>query len=38
VAVDAMVFHEPVFVGDELSCSGALVKTGWSSMTVLIEA
>ena len=38
VAVDAMVFHEPVFVGDEVSCYGNLVKTGWSSMTILIEA
>jgi len=38
VAVDGMVFHEPVFVGDEVSCYGALVKTGWSSMTILIEA
>jgi hypothetical protein len=25
--VGAMVFHEPVFVGDEVSCYGALVKT-----------
>ena len=38
VAVDGMVFHEPVFVGDEVSCYGALVKTGRSSMTVRIEA
>ena len=28
VAVDGMVFHEPVFVGDEVSCYGELVKTG----------
>jgi acyl-CoA thioesterase YciA len=38
VAVDAMVFHQPVFVGDEVSCYGELVKTGRSSMTVRIEA
>jgi acyl-CoA thioesterase YciA len=38
VAVDGMVFHEPVFVGDEVSCYGALVKTGRTSMTVRIEA
>src|SRR5215468_2073253 len=37
VAVDGMVFHEPVFVGDEVSCYGQLVKTGRSSMTVRIE-
>jgi acyl-CoA thioesterase YciA len=38
VAVDGMVFHEPVFVGDEVSCYGELVKTGRTSMTVRIEA
>ena len=38
VAVDGMVFHEPVFVGDEVSCYGELVQTGWSSMTIRIEA
>jgi acyl-CoA thioesterase YciA len=38
VAVDGMVFHEPVFVGDEVSCYGVLIRTGWSSMTILIEA
>jgi acyl-CoA thioesterase YciA len=38
VAVDAMVFHQPVYVGDEVSCYGALVRTGRSSMTVRIEA
>ena len=38
VAVDGMVFHEPVFVGDEVSCYGKLVKTGRTSMTVRIEA
>jgi acyl-CoA thioesterase YciA len=38
VAVDGMVFHEPVFVGDEVSCYGEFVKTGRSSMTVRIEA
>jgi acyl-CoA thioesterase YciA len=37
VAVDGMVFHEPVFVGDEVSCYGELIKTGHSSMTVRIE-
>ena len=38
VAVDGMVFHEPVFVGDEVSCYGELIRTGRSSMTVRIEA
>jgi acyl-CoA thioesterase YciA len=38
VAVDGVVFHEPVFVGDEVSCYGELVRTGRSSMTIRIEA
>jgi acyl-CoA thioesterase YciA len=38
VAVDAMVFHHPVFVGDEVSCYGTLVKTGRSSITIRVEA
>src|SRR5215469_18451746 len=38
VAVDGMVFHEPVFVGDEVSCYGELIRTGLSSMTVRVEA
>jgi acyl-CoA thioesterase YciA len=38
VAVDGMVFHEPVFVGDEVSCYAELVRTGQTSMTVRIEA
>lgn len=38
VAVDGMVFHQPVFVGDEVSCYGEPVRTGHSSMTIRIEA
>jgi acyl-CoA thioesterase YciA len=38
VAVDGMVFHQPVFVGDEVSCYGESVWTGRTSMTVRIEA
>jgi acyl-CoA thioesterase YciA len=38
VAVDAMVFHEPVFVGDEVSCYGELLRIGRSSMTIRVEA
>lgn len=37
-AVNATVFREPVFIGDEVSCYGELVKIGRSSMTVRIEA
>ena len=38
VAVDAMVFHEPVLIGDEVSCYGEMVRTGRTSMTVRVEA
>jgi acyl-CoA thioesterase YciA len=38
VAVDGMVFHQPVFVGDEVSCYGEMIRTGRSSMTIRIEA
>ncbi|MBV8120581.1 MAG: acyl-CoA thioesterase [Alphaproteobacteria bacterium] len=38
VAVDGMVFHEPVFVGDEVSCYGEIVRTGRTSITTRIEA
>ena len=38
VAVDAMVFHEPVFVGDEVSCYGEVIRTGRTSITTRIEA
>ncbi|CAA7626440.1 acyl-CoA thioesterase [Magnetospirillum sp. UT-4] len=38
VAVDAMTFHEPVFVGDELSCYTDVAKVGRTSLTVRVEA
>src|SRR5258705_12881876 len=38
VAVGGMVFHEPGFVGDEVSCYGGLVKTGRPPLTVRPEA
>jgi len=38
VAITAMTFHRPVFVGDEVSCYGELIRTGRTSMTVRIEA
>lgn len=37
VAVTAMTFHLPVFVGDEVSCHCALLRAGRTSMTVRIE-
>jgi acyl-CoA thioesterase YciA len=38
VAVEAMTFHEAVFVGDEVSCYTEVVKVGRSSITVRVEA
>lgn len=37
VAVDAMTFHAPVYVGDVVSCYAEVVKVGRSSLTVQIE-
>ncbi|CAA7612561.1 Uncharacterized acyl-CoA thioester hydrolase HI_0827 [Magnetospirillum sp. LM-5] len=38
VAVEAMTFHEAVFVGDEVSCYTEVIKVGKSSITVRVEA
>jgi acyl-CoA thioesterase YciA len=38
VAVNAMIFHRPVFVGDEVSLYGKVVKVGRTSMTIQVEA
>jgi acyl-CoA thioesterase YciA len=38
VAMDRMIFHHPVKVGDEVSVFGQLQKVGRSSMTIFIEA
>ena len=38
IAVDAMVFHRPVIVGDEVSVYGELVNVGRTSMTINIQA
>jgi acyl-CoA thioesterase YciA len=38
VAVEAMTFHEPVFVGDEVSCYTEIVKVGRSSLAIRVEA
>lgn len=37
VAVDAMTFHQPVFVGDHVSSYCEVVKVGRTSITVHIE-
>jgi acyl-CoA thioesterase YciA len=38
VAVDGMVFHEPVFIGDEVSLYCMISRVGRTSMTVRVEA
>ncbi len=38
VAIDAMAFLHPVYVGDIVSCHAALIKTGRTSMKVDVEA
>lgn len=37
VAIEAMRFHKPVFVGDLVSCYARIVRSGTSSLTVAIE-
>ena len=38
VAADSMVFHEPVFVGDEVSLYCTFLRVGRTSMTIRVEA
>src|SRR5580704_18511916 len=38
VAVDGMVFHEPVFVGDEVSLFADILRIGRTSLTIRVEA
>jgi len=38
VGVQAMTFHKPVFVGDEVSCYTELVRIGNTSVTIQIES
>lgn len=37
VAVDAMKFYRPVYVGDEVSCYTKIERIGTTSITILIE-
>jgi acyl-CoA thioesterase YciA len=38
VAIDGMEFHQPVYVGDVLSCYTTITRVGKSSITIHIEA
>jgi len=33
-----MIFHRPVFVGDEVSLYATIIRVGRSSMTIRVEA
>lgn len=37
VAIDTLVFHKPVFVGDEVSCYAEVIRIGKTSITLHIE-
>lgn len=37
VAVNSFVFHQPVFVGDLISCYADVIKTGRTSITVDVK-
>lgn len=37
VAVDSLQFHQPVFVGDLISCYADVVRVGRTSITVQVE-
>ncbi|GLT10880.1 acyl-CoA thioesterase [Sulfitobacter porphyrae] len=38
IAVDAMIFHRPVKVGDEVSLYASLIKVGRTSMVIHVDA
>ena len=38
VAITAMTFHRPVFIGDEVTCYAQIVKVGNTSITVKVES
>jgi acyl-CoA thioesterase YciA len=37
VSIDAMVFHKPVHVGDEVSCYTEIKRVGRTSITICVE-
>jgi acyl-CoA thioesterase YciA len=38
VALTAMTFHRPVFIGDEVTCYAQIIKVGNTSITVKVES
>ncbi len=37
VAIDAITFHEPVFIGDQISCYAAIERVGRTSIRIRVE-
>src|SRR5437764_14281675 len=38
VAITAMTFHRPVFIGDQVNCYAEIIKVGRTSITVKVES
>jgi acyl-CoA thioesterase YciA len=38
IAVTEMTFHKPVFIGDEVTCYAAIIKSGRTSISVQVES
>lgn len=38
IAINAMTFHQPVYVGDVLCCYASILRTGNTSMTIQLQA
>jgi acyl-CoA thioesterase YciA len=38
VAITAMTFHRPVFIGDEVTCYAEIIRVGRTSITVKVES
>jgi acyl-CoA thioesterase YciA len=38
VAITAMTFQRPVFIGDEVTCYGEIVGVGTTSVTIKVES
>ena len=38
VAITALTFQRPVFIGDEVTCYGEIIKVGTTSITIRVES
>jgi acyl-CoA thioesterase YciA len=37
IAIQDLVFHKPIFIGDEVSCYAEIIKIGKTSITIKVE-